>query len=1437
VSNKISAKMAVSDIDEDFKRTLEERKEYWNPIEKGLQDLEDLLRAADLDDAEPHFKRLTHYLDKCKDTDFEYNWNELKHSLQEPTKGFKVVGDQSVVDFLDQNPDYFEQAQEEAANNSIPEPTKKNRKSCPARFKKVDKQKPPSKQHKKKEDELLNECGTLNRPHLVAVTKNRSGKRPRFFVNIDGDIRALRMIGNVSADGCFMTICSFKSQCNCRHRVRIKDRNLFYKAKKRFETAPEIRHFMKEDDPRIFDRSSYEMIAYDSNTGLTMSPLKEHTCDKTSVESVIAALNSEGRLGADAEEHIENEESEEDLVEKGSVENEIVFSNKRGTAFLPHLVAVVTSTQGLRPKFYVNINGDIRYVRYNGILNADGSFVACCQSSLCKSSVKIQIKRKHLFEIKGDHRRFNVFKTEVEKLYDRSSYEIIGHNSREHICERINPESVIEALKAEGRLETNVKENIQKEESEEDLVENGSVEKEIVFSNERGTAYLPHLVAVVKSAQGKIPKFFVNIDGHIRSVRYNSTVNSDGTFSAYCTAKRQCRSVLKFQILRKHLYEHSVKHPRFNSLKSETKHVYDRSSYEIIAGTSREHTCDKISPEFVIKSLKDEGQLPKDANISSFMEGNNPDENNTDAHSVIESEFDLMEQETTDLVVKDREGKEIILHNKRGTLNQPHLIAVAQSRKGRLPKFYVNIEGSIRAMRASTLNKSAAFMAVCSATTSSCPTRHKILVKQSHLINKSNPEKHYLVEGAKNLFDRSSYEIIAYDSITGVAMNKLTDHICEELSLEDVVKALIKEGRLDEGTSPSSFGKKYRQSIPTSGVDYKNDKSTSSKEESMETEQVSDHEEEHRSRNTSREDELVKEGVGEVNQPHLIAVGPGKVVENRLVFYVNVCNKFYKMRHGTLNLKGECTLVCCNAQPYRGRASCGAKSKLRVLDDSLYTQDESSMVPKFVQGAPNLFNSDSYRIEMYEKSHPHTCCGENITYEEIRFMLSNVRIINPKRFQIESGDPNCKPSEELASIESGVCMGCSRKFSETDLLIEHILKFHRCSDTYVATYANFCFICMESHKFLKTHYCDVNNSKIQTSAALKELHIATWEIYNGEPWQSKLVNRVEILPSKLRRSVLGNSLNEDKIFDESAKGFNCYPVESGQCSSCHDNCETWQGLFDHLEDNRYYLCREYYTYKGYCFICSKFYSKVSQHFNDVRRGKCSSLATETREIHKEFQERFIFKKPEFPATPRTSTPQKKSSNSAVSCGDGSMTMLNNRGEQILLPEKCHNIESGKCSSCLEQFDSWECLVDHLRENQDCQNYCTQRYASYCFICSRPYKNVKGHFNDILGGKVNCSVDIRRIHRTMKPLYIPIPRLNRMVKTGKRSKKRVIQKTQSANSSDEDESFHVRKKCRNRIGPLGMATPSPSNMKEQVIEGIITLLLLIRQRFILLKNLR
>ncbi|CBY31573.1 unnamed protein product [Oikopleura dioica] len=586
----------------------------------------------------------------------------------------------------------------------------------------------------------------------------------------------------------------------------------------------------------------------------------------------------------------------------------------------------------------------------------------------------------------------------------------------------------------------------------------------------------------------------------------------------------------------------------------------------------------------------------------------------------------------------------------------------------------------------------------------------------------------------------------------------------------------------------------------------------------METEQVSDHEEEHRSRNTSREDELVKEGVGEVNQPHLIAVGPGKVVENRLVFYVNVCNKFYKMRHGTLNLKGECTLVCCNAQPYRGRASCGAKSKLRVLDDSLYTQDESSMVPKFVQGAPNLFNSDSYRIEMYEKSHPHTCCGENITYEEIRFMLSNVRIINPKRFQIESGDPNCKPSEELASIESGVCMGCSRKFSETDLLIEHILKFHRCSDTYVATYANFCFICMESHKFLKTHYCDVNNSKIQTSAALKELHIATWEIYNGEPWQSKLVNRVEILPSKLRRSVLGNSLNEDKIFDESAKGFNCYPVESGQCSSCHDNCETWQGLFDHLEDNRYYLCREYYTYKGYCFICSKFYSKVSQHFNDVRRGKCSSLATETREIHKEFQERFIFKKPEFPATPRTSTPQKKSSNSAVSCGDGSMTMLNNRGEQILLPEKCHNIESGKCSSCLEQFDSWECLVDHLRENQDCQNYCTQRYASYCFICSRPYKNVKGHFNDILGGKVNCSVDIRRIHRTMKPLYIPIPRLNRMVKTGKRSKKRVIQKTQSANSSDEDESFHVRKKCRNRIGPLGMATPSPSNMKEQVIEG-------------------
>jgi len=662
--------------------------------------------------------------------------------------------------------------------------------------------------------------------------------------------------------------------------------------------------------------------------------------------------------------------------------------------------------------------------------------------------------------------------------------------------------------------------------------------------------------------------------------------------------------------------------------------------------------------------------------------------------------------------------------------------------------------------------------------------------------------------------------MIAYDSITGVALNKLKDHICEELSLEDVVKALIKEGRLDKDATPSSLAEEYRKSVSSSKIEEQNNESEESEEELMETEPVSEHEEEPRSRNTSREDDLVKEGVGEVNQPHLVAVGPGRVVQNRLVFYVNVCNKFYKMRHSTLNLKGECTLVCVNCRTDRGKASCKAKSKLRVLDNSLYTKDEGCSYPTFVGGAPNLFNTDSYNIESYDNSEPHICGGEKITYEEIRFMLSNVRIITPKRFQIESGDPNCKPSEELASIESGICMGCSRKFSDPYLLIEHILKYTRCSDTYVDTYGNFCFVCMESQKFLKTHYCDVNNGKIQTSAAIKELHIATWEIYNGEQWQSKLVNRVEILPSKLRRSVLGNSLNEDKIFDESAKGFTCYPVESGQCSSCNDHYDTWQGLFDHLEDNRYYLCREYYTYKGYCFICSKFYSKVSQHFNDVKRGKCSSIGTQTREIHIQFQERFIYKKTELSLpTPSTSTPQNKSTFAAVSCADGSLTVVNNRGNQLLIPEKCHDIESGQCSSCLEQFESWECLLDHLKENEECQNYYTQKYASYCFICSRPYKYLKNHFNDVLNGKVNCSADIRKIHQTMKLLYISIPRPNRSVKAEKRAKKRVIQKTQSANSSDEDESFRVTKKInRRRSMPQMSAIPSPSNMKEQVIEG-------------------
>ena len=71
---------------------------------------------------------------------------------------------------------------------------------------------------------------------------------------------------------------------------------------------------------------------------------------------------------------------------------------------------------------------------------------------------------------------------------------------------------------------------------------------------------------------------------------------------------------------------------------------------------------------------------------------------------------------------------------------------------------------------------------------------------------------------------------------------------------------------------------------------------------------------------------------------------------------------------------------------------------------------------------------------------------------------------------------------------------------------------------------------------------------------------------------------------------------------------------------------------------------------------------------------------------------------------------------------------------------------------------------------------------------------------------------------MKSIYIPI---SRPFPSGKRSKKRVIQKTQSANSSDEDESFRAKKKSRNRgqtIGISSIGILNPSYMKEQVIEG-------------------
>ena len=161
----------------------------------------------------------------------------------------------------------------------------------------------------------------------------------------------------------------------------------------------------------------------------------------------------------------------------------------------------------------------------------------------------------------------------------------------------------------------------------------------------------------------------------------------------------------------------------------------------------------------------------------------------------------------------------------------------------------------------------------------------------------------------------------------------------------------------------------------------------------------------------------------------------------------------------------------------------------------------------------------------------------------------------------------------------------------------------------------------------------------------------------------------------------------------------------------------------------------------------------------------------------------------------------------------------NRGQQISVPESSHKIGSGKCSSCNKQFDVWGALINHLAEVHECQDYYTRKFVNYCFICSRPFKWIRSHLHDILSGKTLCPPDEMRMHDAIKPLYVQYMKPKQ---TGKRSKKRVIRKTQAANSSDEDESFRVKKRCR-KDNNMGHGSPCASKMIEQVIEGKQTLL--------------
>lgn len=62
------------------------------------------------------------------------------------------------------------------------------------------------------------------------------------------------------------------------------------------------------------------------------------------------------------------------------------------------------------------------------------------------------------------------------------------------------------------------------------------------------------------------------------------------------------------------------------------------------------------------------------------------------------------------------------------------------------------------------------------------------------------------------------------------------------------------------------------------------------------------------------------------------------------------------------------------------------------------------------------------------------------------------------------------------------------------------------------------------------------------------------------------------------------------------------------------------------------------------------------------------------------------------------------------------------------------ILSGECSSCCAVFSSWEQLIAHIIEDEDCKKYYVEDNRNYCFICDRPFKVLRTHCHDVLKGK-------------------------------------------------------------------------------------------------------